>query len=291
LDSPALLSWFAWPYRRLRLRAVCLLAQGSLASHATESAEIGDCHRGLVDLQNQGEMVMKKAWGWMAAGAALLLSAGAASSADLAAKPVVKAPPPVEPVYSTWAGFYLGIHGGYGWGDVNGDAIFHADFADFHDPKPRGGLVGGQAGYLWQWGNVVGGLEVDYSAAGLKQDQTFNFSDDVVGTLTSKIDALGSARARLGWLWTPSLLAYGTAGVGWAHSKLTFTQSSPFFQQTSAESSFGWVAGAGLEYQFANNWRLRAEYLHYDFGTVTYFGDESADLRVDVVRGALSFKF
>jgi outer membrane immunogenic protein len=59
----------------------------------------------------------------------------------------------------------------------------------------------------------------------------------------------------------------------------------------SAESSFGWVIGAGLEYQFANNWRLRAEYLHYDFGTVTYLGGANDDLRVDVVRGALSFKF
>jgi outer membrane immunogenic protein len=89
--------------------------------------------------------------------------------------------------------------------------------------------------------------------------------------------------------WTPNLLAYGTAGVGWARSKVTFCEDGDC--GTSAESSFGWVAGAGLEYQFNNNWRLRAEYLHYDFGTVTYFGSASADLRVDVVRGALTFKF
>jgi opacity protein-like surface antigen len=194
-----------------------------------------------------------------------LLIAGAAQAADL--RP--KAPPRAEPVYSSWAGFYIGIHGGYGWGNV--------DFGDGFELEPRGGLVGGHAGYLWQWGTWVGGLEVDYSAASLK--------DDLDG-VTSKIDALGSARGRLGWLWTPNLLAYGTAGVGWAHSKLIDVVG------TSAESSFGWVAGAGLEYQFANSWRLRVEYLHYDFSEVTYAGfDATADVRVDVVRGALSFKF
>jgi outer membrane immunogenic protein len=194
-----------------------------------------------------------------------LLVSGAAQAADLPAK----APPRIAAPISEWAGFYIGVHGGYGWGNV--------DLGSGFELEPRGGLVGGHAGYLWQWGSWVGGLEVDYSAADLK--------DDLDG-ITSKIDALGSARGRLGWLWTPNLLAYGTAGVGWAHSKLI-----DFDGFTSAESSFGWVAGAGLEYQFANSWRLRVEYLHYDFGTVTYADFANADVRVDVVRGALSFKF
>ena len=212
-----------------------------------------------------------------------LLVAGVAQAADMPAK----AGPRAEPFYSSWAGFYLGIHGGYGWGDVN----FDEDISPFSNPRPRGGLVGGHAGYLWQWSNWVGGLEIDYSAASLKQDQSVVIEDVIITTITlsSKIDALGSARARLGWLWTPNLLAYGTAGLGWAHSKVISCADD--FCQSSAESSFGWVAGAGLEYQFANNWRLRAEYLHYDFGTVTYLGNENANLRVDVVRGALSVKF
>jgi opacity protein-like surface antigen len=213
-----------------------------------------------------------------------LLIAGAAQAADMQ----LKAPPRAEQVYSSWAGFYLGVHGGYGWGHLD----FNEDISPFGNQKPKGGLVGGHAGYLWQWGSVVGGLEIDYSAASLKQSQSFTFVDEedpFTESLRSKVDALGSARARLGWLWTPNLLAYGTAGIGWAHSKLTFCEGSSC--ESTAESSFGWVAGAGLEYQFANNWRLRAEYLHYDFNTVTYFGSLNADLSVDVVRGALSFKF
>lgn len=214
----------------------------------------------------------------LVASAALTALTGSALAADMP----TKAPSRAAPFYSDWAGFYIGIHGGYGWGDMNGDV----------DMKPRGGLVGGHAGYLWQWGSAVGGLEIDYSAASLKQDQTFVIPDSapVTETVSSKIDALGSARARLGWLWTPNLLAYGTAGIGLAHSKLSLSFSDGG-SGTSAASSFGWVVGAGLEYQFANNWRLRTEYLHYDFGTVSYFGGLNADLRVDVVRGALSYKF
>jgi len=231
---------------------------------------------------------------------AALLSVNVAQAADMP----LKAPPRAPVVISDWTGFYLGVHGGYGWGDVKLDVDLTPVFAD---PSPKGWVFGGHAGYLWQWGNVVGGLEIDYSAADLKDDQTVTFKKGgevpvtVSITESAKIDALGSARARLGFLWTPNLLAYGTAGIGWAHSKLGFSADVCFRNEcggggiTAAESSFGWVAGGGLEYQFNNNWRLRAEYLHYDFGTVGYAFQPvltlNADVSVDVVRGALSFKF
>jgi opacity protein-like surface antigen len=226
---------------------------------------------------------------FVTAAALMMVGAGSAMAADMLAKaPVPKAP--VPRALSDWTGFYIGIHGGYGWGDVNRSAYFDAFNSFFNDPKPRGGLVGGHAGHLWQWGSGVGGFEIDYSAANLKHDQTV-VGGAFTNTLSSKIDALGSARARLGWLWTPNFLAYGTAGIGLAHSKLSTSSNDGVNDEVigSAVSSFGWVAGAGLEYQFANNWRLRAEYLHYDFGTVSYLRD--ADLSVDVVRGALSYKF
>ena len=201
-----------------------------------------------------------------------LMAAGAAQAADMPLKAQR------GPIYSDWTGFYIGIHGGYGWSDVD----VNDDLRPFSEPNPKGWIFGGQAGYLRQWGTVVGGLEIDYSAAGLKETQTIKTE-----TLTGKIDSLFSARARLGWLWTPNLLAYGTAGLGWGHSKVSFCDPGC---DTSTDSSFGWVAGAGLEYQFNYNWRLRAEYLHYDFGTVTHLGVD-ANVKVDVVRGALSYKF
>src|SRR5713101_213240 len=110
---------------------------------------------------------------------------GSAGAADLA----TKAPPRLAaPVYlSDWAGFYIGIHGGYGWGDMK------FDDAPILDAKPKGGVFGGQAGYNWQYGPVVGGLEVDFSGADIKQ------SSLIVPRITreAKIDELASARGRL----------------------------------------------------------------------------------------------
>jgi len=43
------------------------------------------------------------------------LISGAAYSAD---RPVLKAPPPITPVYN-WSGFYVGAHGGGSWAHNN----------------------------------------------------------------------------------------------------------------------------------------------------------------------------
>src|SRR5215510_1601394 len=97
------------------------------------------------------EMGMKKVLGLV--GAALLF-AGPAFAADLG-KPVYKAPAPAALLPSGWAGFYIGIHGGYGWGHVTTDDIFPFPSSN----SPKGGLFGVQAGYNWQFGTFVTGLE------------------------------------------------------------------------------------------------------------------------------------
>ena len=217
---------------------------------------------------------------WCDIGLLALIAAGtgSAGAADLA----TKAPPRVAaPVYlSDWAGFYIGINGGYGWGETKFD-FFTGDNA-----KPKGGLVGGHAGYNWQYGSVVGGLEADFDGADIKQTVS-RFS------LEEKTNELASARARLGYVVFPGLLAYGAAGAGWGHSSFTFASGT-----SSNANQFGWVAGAGLEYKLVEHVLLRAEYLHYDFAKT---GVSAVDARtglipnfsetIDVVRGGLSYKF
>jgi len=245
------------------------------------------------------EMGMRKVLGLV--GGALLL-AGPALAADLSRPPPYKAPPPVMPL-STWAGFYIGIHGGYGWGHES----ISEDISPLSNPSPKGGVFGGQIGYNWQFGTFVSGLEVDSSWAGLKDSQSITglvpgvLPVPLTGSLSSKVDYLGSGRVRAGVLLTPDWLFYGTGGVGWAHDSMTATGSAPFgnFQVTEAESAskthIGWAAGGGVEYKLTPNVLLRAEYLHYGFGSETYnfsLGDTlNSKLSVDVVRGGLSYKF
>jgi outer membrane immunogenic protein len=200
---------------------------------------------------------------------ASVMAGGSAVAADLA----VKAPPPgVMPVYlSDWAGFYIGIHGGGGWAETTFD-IFTGSNA-----KPSGGLFGGHAGYNWQYGSVVGGLEVDFDGADISKTDAF--------LLKTKTNELASARARLGYVLFPSVLAYGTAGTGFGHTELSVPGAT-----LAAINQFGWVAGAGLEYKLIDHVLLRAEYLHYDFQKQSIPRDNFKET-VDVVRGGLSWKF
>lgn len=227
----------------------------------------------------------------------------------MAADMPVKAPPQYAPPVSDWTGFYFGFHGGYGWGTATPDDVSASDLVDtFHNPKPKGFVFGGQAGYLWQYNRFVGGLEVDYSVARLKDDQSATESGqcgDVTCSFTlslnTKVDALASARARAGFLLGDSLYLYGTAGAGWGHSAATIAITECVGTRcetaaTSAKSNnFGWVAGGGLEWKIMQNISLRGEYLHYDFGSVGYafspIGTVNAKLTVDVARGALNFRF
>jgi opacity protein-like surface antigen len=233
--------------------------------------------------------------------AAIVVSAGVAQAADLAVKAPVYTKAPV--ILSDWSGFYLGVHGGYGFGNTS----FDSPFADFNG-KPKGGVFGGHAGYNWQYGSVVTGLEVDYSAADLNESgvvkSVTKFDDTFTTSRSLKVDQLASARARVGYTLLPNLLGYGTAGLGWGHESVDQTVTHVDRDEvttvtsrsgSSSASQFGWVAGAGLEYKVWGNFIARAEYLHYDFGKSTYsfpdFFTKDASTSVDVVRGGVSYKF
>jgi outer membrane immunogenic protein len=236
-----------------------------------------------------------------------------ALAADLPGKaPARPAPAPV----ADWTGFYIGIHGGYGWGKAGlDDAALNSDVSEelhLSEPKGKGAVFGAHAGYNWQLGQRwVAGLEIDYSAARIKDTQSASFDFDcclVTRTLEAKIDRLASVRARMGFLVMPEFLLYGTGGLAWANLKVTDTFAQPndlrVFQ--SDTNRFGWAAGAGGEWKLWNSGLMfRVEYLHYDFGAQTFtfsnfhnndhFDDPVAvlgkKLTADVVRGGLSLKF
>jgi outer membrane immunogenic protein len=231
-----------------------------------------------------------------------LLVAAPAFAADMP----LKAPPREAPYYNDWSGFYLFGFGGYSWGKISPDNFSFS--SPFHNPKPKGGVGGFGGGYNWQYGAWVGGLEVDYGFSGEKETQSFSRTGiigetrvTITESLHSKIDALGSARVRVGYLFTPNLLAFGTAGLGWGRSELS--ESVTVCAGTKCATAtdiakpnlFGWVAGGGLEYKLFQHVRIRGEYLHYDFGSTGYSfqgdGTINAKTRDDVARGALIWSF
>lgn len=220
-----------------------------------------------------------KSWYGVGVLASLVASMSAAGAADMAVKapPVYKAPPVI---LSDWAGFYLGVHGGYGWGDWSADGQNHAPAS----VNTKGGLVGGHAGYNWQFGSYVVGVEGDFDAADINGSSTFQ--PDLTKSVSVKTDELASIRGRAGYIMAPNMLAYATGGAGWGRTRIS--TSLPTEDEIS---QWGWVAGAGLEYRFWGNFIARAEYLHYGFdgGSVGNWSDIHQD--IDVVRGGVSYKF
>ena len=100
--------------------------------------------------------------------AALAAVASSASAADL--RPAYKAAPAPVPVAYNWSGFYAGIHGGYGWGDIN------ANLAGFTGSREIDGFFGGgQIGWNWQAAGSpwVWGIEADISFGNIE-----DFGDD-----------------------------------------------------------------------------------------------------------------
>jgi outer membrane immunogenic protein len=88
---------------------------------------------------------------------ALVATCVAAQAADLPMPPGAYQPPPVViPVYN-WTGFYIGVNGGYGWGNQDAFNLLTNRFDQFSVPF-SGGMFGGTFGGQIQSGHVVMGI-------------------------------------------------------------------------------------------------------------------------------------
>jgi outer membrane immunogenic protein len=202
------------------------------------------------------------------------------------------------PVWS-WTGLYIGADVGYGWSNVDHSFTINALNVS---TKPSGFIGGIYAGYNWQFGRIVAGLETDVAWA--------NISDiiDVVGKIglvpfairaEDKLHWLGTTRARLGFLPAESLMIYGTAGAAYGSVEETVNSSigsssiqSSFAQSFSAsDTHFGWAIGAGAEWAFSSNFLARAEWLHYDLGSTSNAFDARTSHSGNIMRAGLSYKF
>jgi outer membrane immunogenic protein len=244
------------------------------------------------------EAVMKKL---ALAISVLAVSAVSASAADMAPAPVYsKAPVVVAPVYS-WTGCYLGVEGGGNWGRTSSTAVTSPNPADVgllitNKYDLSGGLAGGTVGCNYQVSSVVFGVEGDISwtnksgSAGEIPPFTPTTANYV------KENWFDTARGRIGYAWN-TLLLYGTAGGAFAGTNLNVCNVAGVCASDS-QNRTGWVAGAGIEFGFLENWSVKLEYLHADFGTKNYlsppvgtFNTRGVSLTDDVVRVGVNYRF
>jgi len=171
----------------------------------------------------------------------------------------------------------------------------------------NGGFIGGgQIGYNYQFGpSFVAGVEADIQGiAGSRKTDNFFGVAPVIGfppftersalVATRSTDYIGTVRGRLGWLVTPTFLVYGTGGFAYGgiqSSAIIFSGSSPpigdtpvaLFRNESLTRG-GWTAGGGVEWMFAPNWSVKAEYLYYHLGDATYFNGALSSVAIATGR-------
>jgi outer membrane immunogenic protein len=199
---------------------------------------------------------------------AALASGGIASAADLNLE--VKAPPRYCGG-GAFQGIYVGIHGGgviHTANRVDRDDFLGGGFAPMtHVLSATSGIIGAQAGYNYQCDNAVFGIEVDGSwMNATRSSRLFPNLGPPEAAVTTKLEALATARARAGVVAADRFLLYVTGGVAMVRSLTTWSvtfgipgvdESFPF-----QERNWGWVAGFGAEWALSQRLSLRSEVLY-----------------------------
>jgi outer membrane immunogenic protein len=262
--------------------------------------------------------------------AAMLFGVGAASGADMPARAYTKAPAAIAAVYN-WTGFYVGVNVGYGWGTDHTVLTTDADGApggpfaallvqaSAAGRKPEGIIGGAQAGYNWQSGRLVAGLEADLSGTDIHSSNDFSGAVGVTRFVHTdqRLEWLATVRGRIGFLPAEQLLLYATGGlaVGQVSTNSNLTTTVPnnipaciaanigiCFGSSDRSTRVGWTVGAGAEYAFSSNWSVKAEYLFVSLERSTSTGLDTrfnpplqlfADTRNDfhIARVGVNYRF
>jgi outer membrane immunogenic protein len=204
-----------------------------------------------------------------------------------------------------WSGTYAGVTVGKQWDQNHWSTGLIGNPLHANDRKTgeqdfngQGFRFGGFAGYNWQMGSMIVGAEADIGA-GKKSKKSIDFIPGTANaifttalrgdtsTVSSGLD--GSVRGRIGYLLSPTILAYGTGGLAVQQSEIgascvTVSATAGNWCVANRTDStkklmMGWTLGGGVEVQAAKNWLVRLEYRYSDYGSreATLFGGAPVD--------------
>jgi outer membrane immunogenic protein len=232
---------------------------------------------------------------------ALIIATMRSALGDDIPAPVLKAPVAAPASPYNWSGFYAGGSLGGRWSNSNWTstctevstglvALFcntasgrlpQGNPASFDSATVR---AGGYFGYNWQvsplwvlgvegdiaWGNsskTVRGIPGSIFPGG-------SFSNDQSSV---KEGWDGSARARIGFLATPTWLLYVTGGPALQNFEINANCTAPTSNwctfsrnETASWTRLGWTIGGGVETKLWGNWLGRIEYRYADYGSVSH---------------------
>jgi len=227
----------------------------------------------------------------------------------------------ITPGFATgtnWSGMYADVLFGGAWGTSaqrdNGSTTTTTIIITSGIPGDgryniSGPVLGGGFGYNWQNGSTVVGWEADLSWADVSGHS--NSCGGIVDNCGTKVEALGTLRARLGMALggTPTYSGLPTKAAppassrgtlvyitgGWAYGDVHAWDSITPASGTKWFTG-GWTLGGGVEWALQGNWSAKLEYLYVDLGRKAVFDiapgiPEFVGVKMNVVRFGLSYKF
>jgi outer membrane immunogenic protein len=224
-----------------------------------------------------------------------------ALAADIAGAPhpvYVPPAPPVSPaLIPSWTGCYVGGNIGGAWSSVDLSGVSGVDVSATNS----GFAGGGQIGCDYQWNAFwVVGLRNMLDTTSLS-NRTNISTVPFTGAVDSRTHWFDTLTARVGFLVPATNVSlYAQGGAAWTNTNITFlTGSSAQVGETSNDGT-GWTVGAGVEWRFAQQWSVFAEYNFMGFGTqsATFTGCNgtcvvNANAKADVqnVLAGVNYKF
>lgn len=161
-----------------------------------------------------------------------------------------------------WSGIYFGGALGGFLSDIDGRFL---GSSTHWDAGPYGGIGGGFIGIQKEFGSFVLGIEGGYS-------DTFNDSGSdschpasacAPGHFEGQIGEIWSVGPRIGWD-AGKFMPYVTGGYANADIGNTFVSGGTTVGSGS-ERFNGWYLGGGIDMAISGNWKIGAEYRHYEF--------------------------
>ena len=199
---------------------------------------------------------------------------------------------------NSWEGFYAGVNLGGIWNSTCNTWDAQTANAALNNALnnrdcPNGGVFAGgvQFGYNFQYQQIVWGLGVDWDHASSKDrfsTRTYNGqfgTPPPTGTYSAggKVspDSIFLLGPRIGYLfegyenWLPYIRAGGAFTSGESTLALNYTpdaaaiaagaQSRTFVGSKNSKNN-GWMAGAGVEWEFQDQWSAALEYNYINLG-------------------------
>lgn len=180
----------------------------------------------------------------------------------------------------SWTGLYLGINGAGIFGQSDWSKVGAS-------PNPKGGMIGGTAGFNWQvTGPWVIGLEGDGAWADVSGSD--GCGEDV--DCETKSSWRATVRGRAGYAWS-TIMPYVTGGMIAGDLEANRTGFAG-----ANDTNVGWTVGIGGEGVIGPHWSAKIEFLYADLGDLSCSAGRCGvatkiELRDRIIRGGINYRF